>query len=110
MAVVSSSRNTGAVLEAAGLTGRFPVIVDGVVAAREHLPGKPAPDTFLLAAARLGVPPGRSAVVEDAISGVAAARAGGFGLVVGVDRGVGPTALADAGADLVVQDLEELCR
>lgn len=108
MAVVSSSRNTPTVLEAAGLGGRFPVIVDGVVAAAEHLPGKPAPDTFLLAAARLGVAPDRAVVVEDAVSGVAAGRAGGFGLVVGVDRGAGRAALADAGADVVVHDLDEL--
>lgn len=86
MAVVSSSRNTPAVLEAAGLGHRFGVIVDGVVAAAEHLPGKPAPDTFLRAARQLGVPPERAAVIEDAVSGVAAGRAGGFGLVVGVDR------------------------
>lgn len=108
MAVVSSSRNTPAVLEAAGLGGRFPVIVDGVVAAAEHLPGKPAPDTFLRAAELLGVPPARAVVVEDAVSGVAAGRAGGFGLVVGVDRGAGSTALTDAGADIVVRDLGEL--
>ena len=108
MAVVSSSRNTAAVLEAAGLRGRFPVVVDGVVAAAEHLPGKPAPDTFLLAAARLGVAPSRAAVVEDAVSGVAAASAGDFGLVVGVDRGAGAAALLAAGAHVVVRDLEEL--
>lgn len=110
MAVVSSSRNTPAVLEAAGLGHRFGVIVDGVVAAAEHLPGKPAPDTFLHAAAQLGVPAGRAAVVEDAVSGVAAGRAGGFGLVVGVDRGAGPGALLAAGADVVVADLADLLR
>lgn len=108
MAVVSSSRNTPAVLEAAGLGGRFPVIVDGVVAAAKHLAGKPAPDTFLHAAELLGVPPERAVVVEDAVSGVAAGRAGGFGLVVGVDRGAGATALTEAGADVVVRDLGEL--
>lgn len=108
MAVVSSSRNTPAVLEAAGLGGRFPVIVDGVVAAAKHLAGKPAPDTFLHAAELLGVPPERTVVVEDAVSGVAAGRAGGFGLVVGVDRGAGAAALTDAGADVVVRDLGEL--
>lgn len=108
MAVVSSSRNTPAVLEAAGLGGRFPVIVDGVVAAARHLAGKPAPDTFLHAAELLGVPPERAVVVEDAVSGVAAGRAGGFGLVVGVDRGAGATALTEAGADVVVRDLGEL--
>ena len=108
MAVVSSSRNAPAVLEAAGLGGRFPVIVDGVVAAAQHLAGKPAPDTFLRAAELLGVPPGRAVVVEDAVSGVAAGRAGGFGLVIGVDRGAGPDALVQGGADVVVRDLGEL--
>lgn len=108
MAVVSSSRNAPAVLEAAGLGGRFPVIVDGVVAAAEHLAGKPAPDTFLHAAALLGAAPERTVVVEDAVSGVAAGRAGGFGLVVGVDRGAGAAALTEAGADVVVRDLGEL--
>jgi beta-phosphoglucomutase family hydrolase len=108
MAVVSSSRNTPPVLEAAGLTERFPVVVDGNVAAREHLPGKPAPDTFAYAAAQLGVPRERAVVFEDAISGVAAGRAGRFGLVVGVDRGVGAEQLIESGADLVVADLAEL--
>ncbi|MDT0165412.1 beta-phosphoglucomutase family hydrolase [Actinotalea sp. AC32] len=108
MAVVSSSRNTPAVLGAAGLAGRFGVVVDGTVAAAEHLPGKPAPDTFLRAAARLGVPPARAVVVEDAVSGVAAGRSGGFGLVVGVDRGAGADVLLAAGADVVVRDLAEL--
>jgi beta-phosphoglucomutase family hydrolase len=108
MAVVSSSRNTPPVLEAAGLAGRFPVVVDGNVAAREHLPGKPAPDTFAYAAAQLGVPKERAVVFEDALSGVAAGRAGGFGLVVGVDRGVGADRLTESGADLVISDLAEL--
>ena len=108
MAVVSSSRNTPPVLEAAGLTPRFPVVVDGNVAAREHLAGKPAPDTFVFAARRLGVPRSRAVVFEDALSGVAAGRAGGFGLVVGVDRGVGADKLTESGADLVITDLAEL--
>lgn len=108
MAVVSSSRNTAMVLAAAGLEDRLPVVVDGVVAAREHLAGKPAPDTFAYAARLLGVPNGSACVVEDALSGVAAGRAGGFGVVVGVDRGVGAQRLLDAGADLVVTDLREL--
>ena len=73
-----------------------------------NLPGKPAPDTFLAAAAELGVSPQRSTVVEDAISGVAAGRAGGFAVVVGVDRGAGHDALAEHGADVVVDDLAEL--
>lgn len=108
VAVVSSSRNTPTVLAAAGLAERFPVIVDGSVAAREHLSGKPAPDTYARAAELLGVDVGEAAVVEDAVSGVAAGRAGGFGLVVGVDRGVGADALRAHGADVVVDDLGEL--
>lgn len=108
LAVVSSSRNTPPVLEAAGLAARFPVVVDGNVAAREHLPGKPSPDTFSYAAKQLGVANERAVVFEDALSGVTAGRAGGFGLVVGVDRGVGADRLIEAGADLVVTDLAEL--
>lgn len=108
LAVVSSSKNAPTVLEAAGLADRFEVVIDGAVAAREGLPGKPAPDTFLAAADRLGVPRERAVVLEDAESGVAAGRAGGFGLVVGVDRGAGAQALRDRGADLVVTDLAEL--
>ena len=110
MGVVSSSRNAPAVLAAAGLSERFAVVVDGTVADREHLAGKPSPATFAYAADALGVPRGAAVVFEDAISGVAAGRAGGFGLVVGVDRGVGPDALRAAGADLVVSDLEDLLR
>lgn len=108
VAVVSSSKNAEAVLEAAGLRHRFEVIVDGRVAAAEGLPGKPAPDTFWRAAELLGSSRDRSVVVEDALSGVTAGRAGGFVHVVGVDRGVGRQALADAGADVVVADLAEL--
>ena len=108
MAVVSSSRNAPAVLEAAGLTHHFRMVMDGAVAAERGLPGKPAPDTFLAAAEELGATPERAVVLEDAISGVRAGAAGGFGLVVGVDRGAGHDALVDAGADLVVTDLEEL--
>jgi len=108
MAVVSSSRNTSAVLAAAGLTALFPVVVDGTVAACEGLAGKPAPDTFLRAAAALGVPAGAAVVIEDAVSGVAAGAVGGFGLVVGVDRGAGVEALTAAGADVVVRELDEL--
>ena len=108
VAVVSSSRNAPAVLTAAGLRERFDVVVDGAVAAADGLAGKPAPDTFVAAARRLGVDPGHAVVVEDAVSGVAAGRAGSFGLVVGVDRGVGEQALLDAGADVVVSDLAEL--
>jgi len=106
-AVVSSSRNAPEVLAAAGLAERLPSVVDGNVAARRRLAGKPAPDMFLAAAAELGVDPSRTAVVEDAVSGVAAARAGGFGLVIGVDRGAGAQALREHGADIVVGDLAE---
>ncbi|MHA6524409.1 HAD family hydrolase [Tessaracoccus sp. G1721] len=108
MAVVSSSNNARAVLTGSGLIGYFPVIVDGNLAREESLPGKPAPDTFIRAAALLGALAGESVVVEDAISGVAAGAAGHFGLVIGVDRGVGHDALLDAGAHLVVTDLGEL--
>lgn len=108
VAVVSSSRNARPVLEAAGLLSRFDVIVDGLVAAERSLAGKPAPDTFLAAAEQLGVPAERAAVVEDAISGVEAGRAGRFGLVIGVDRGAGVDQLRQAGADVVVRELDEL--
>lgn len=108
VAVVSSSRNAPAVLAAAGLADRFTVVVDGAVAAAEGLPGKPAPDTFLRAAELLGATAARAVVVEDALSGVEAGRAGGFGLVVGVDRGAGEETLRAGGADLVVRDLAEL--
>lgn len=107
LAVVSSSRNAEPVLAAAGIRDRFAAVVDGVVAEREGLAGKPAPDTFLRAAELLGVEPRRAAVVEDAESGVAAGRAGGFGFVLGVDRGAGTPALIAAGADRVVADLAE---
>lgn len=108
MAIVSSSRNAPAVLAAAGVTDYFASIVHGGVAAERHLAGKPAPDTFLAAAADLGAAAARAVVLEDAISGVQAGAAGGFGLVVGVDRGAGSTALTDAGADVVVTDLADL--
>jgi beta-phosphoglucomutase family hydrolase len=107
-AIVSSSKNAVPVLAAAHLADRFPVIVDGVVAQAEGLPGKPRPDIFLEGARRLQADPANTVVVEDAISGVAAGAAGEFGLVVGVDRGVGSEALRDAGADLVVGDLADL--
>jgi len=107
-AVVTASRNATEVLAASGLAGLFEEKVDGVVAADLGLPGKPRPDTFLEAARRLGVEPARAAVVEDALSGVAAGRAGGFGLVVGVARHGRKDALLEAGADVVVEDLAEL--
>ena len=108
LAIVSSSRNASAVLTAAKMIDHFPVIVDGRVAAERFLAGKPAPDTFLDAARQLDVPKERAVVLEDALSGVAAGRAGDFGLVIGVNRGVGADKLLSNGADLVVDDLEEL--
>ncbi|MDN5819959.1 MAG: HAD-IA family hydrolase [Brachybacterium sp.] len=108
LAIVSSSRNAEEVLRAAGLQNRFEHIVDGNVAAREGLPGKPAPDTFVHAARLLGVEPAQAVVYEDAVSGVQAGAAGSFGAVIGVDRGAGATELTTAGATLVVTDLEEI--
>jgi beta-phosphoglucomutase family hydrolase len=107
-AVVSASANCKDVLEAAGITDYIEVRVDGVTAREQHLPGKPAPDTFLAAAKLLGLPPASCAVFEDAQAGVAAGRAGAFGIVVGVDRVDQAQALLDNGADIVVQDLSEL--
>jgi alpha,alpha-trehalase len=107
-AVVSASRNMVAVLEAAGLRDLFDVEVDGVEADRLGLAGKPDPALFLEAARQLGVVPARAAVVEDALAGVEAGRRGGFGLVVGVDRGGQAAALAARGADVVVDDLGRL--
>jgi beta-phosphoglucomutase family hydrolase len=106
--VVSSSKNCEAVLEAAGIADLFSVRVDGLVAAELGLPGKPEPDTFLAAASRIGATPADIVVVEDAIAGVQAGRAGGFGLVVGVDRVGQRQALLENGADVVVDDLAEL--
>jgi len=108
LAIVSSSRNAEEVLRGAGLLDRFEHIVDGNVAARDGLPGKPAPDTFLHAARLLGVEPAQSVVYEDAVSGVQAGAAGDFGAVIGVDRGAGAAELSAAGATLVVADLEEI--
>lgn len=104
-AVVSSSANCDAVLDAAGIHDLFDAVVDGRTAARLRLAGKPAPDTFLEAARELAVQPARAAVVEDALAGVEAGRAGGFGLVVGVARGHDDAALRAHGAGLVVTDL-----
>lgn len=107
-AVVTASKNCRAVLDAAGIADLFDARVDGVVAAKQDLPGKPEPDTFLKAAELLGVEPSRAAVFEDAEAGVEAGHRGGFGLVVGVDRvGHGP-ALARSGAHVVVTDLAEI--
>jgi beta-phosphoglucomutase family hydrolase len=107
-AVVSSSTNCRDVLKAAGIIDLFEEIVDGVVAAREGLKGKPAPDTFLAGARALGVETSKAAVFEDAVAGVEAGRAGGFGFVVGVDRVSHADALRAHGADTVVEDLAEL--
>jgi beta-phosphoglucomutase family hydrolase len=107
-AVVTSSANAQEVLVAAGIDDLFEVRVDGVLAERKRLRGKPAPDTFLAAARALGVAPGRAAVFEDALAGVAAGRAGRFGFVVGVDRVSQAEALREQGADVVVSDLAEL--
>jgi beta-phosphoglucomutase family hydrolase len=108
MAVVSASNNCEEVLEAAGLADFFAARVDGIVATENGLHGKPAPDTFLHAAHVLDVPPERAVVVEDALAGVEAGRAGGFGLVIGVDRGGAGAALRQHGADIIVADLAEL--
>jgi beta-phosphoglucomutase family hydrolase len=107
-AVVSSSANTEDVLAAAGIADLFEEIVDGKVAQREGLKGKPAPDSFLRGAKALGVEPGQAAVFEDALAGVEAGRAGRFGFVVGVDRAGQADALREHGADVVVSDLEQL--
>jgi beta-phosphoglucomutase family hydrolase len=107
-ACVSSSANAEQVLEVAGLAGLIDHRVDGVVAKQRGLPGKPAPDTFLAAAADLGVAKEQAVVFEDALAGVQSGRAGGFGFVVGVDRVGHAEALREHGADVVVQDLEEL--
>ena len=107
-AVVTSSANATSVLAAAGITDQFDAVVDGVVAKREGLAGKPAPDTYLYAARALGLEPADAVVYEDALAGVAAGRAGHFGVVVGVDRVGQADALRKAGADIVVRDLAEL--
>ncbi|MFJ9898357.1 HAD family hydrolase [Streptomyces sp. NPDC091280] len=111
VAAASASRHARELLVGAGVFGLFDVLVDGAEAARLGLAGKPRPDLFLEAVRRLGVPPTGAAVVEDALAGVAAGRLGGFGLVVGVDRALGPDTrdgLLRHGADIVVTDLAEL--
>jgi HAD superfamily hydrolase (TIGR01509 family) len=107
-AVVSSSANCKDVLESVGISNLFDEIVDGVVAKDRQLKGKPAPDTFAFAAAQFGLAPAQATVFEDALAGVAAGRAGGFGYVVGVDRVGQREALLEHGADVVVDDLAEL--
>lgn len=107
-AVVSSSANAGEVLQSAGLDAMIELRVDGLTIREKHLAGKPAPDTFLTAASLLGVEPVQCAVFEDALSGVAAGRAGRFGWVIGVDRVGQSDQLRAHGADVVVKDLSEL--
>ena len=107
-AIVSSSKNAVPVLAAAGLAERFDVVIDGIVAADLGLAGKPAPDGYLLGAARLDVDPARTIVVEDAVSGVAAGASGAFAVTIGVDRGAGHDALLENGATFVVDDLGDL--
>lgn len=108
VAVVSSSANCAEVLASTGLDKYVDVRIDGIVADHDHLAGKPAPDTYLAGARALGLPPSAGAVFEDAIAGVEAGRAGGFGLVVGVDRVGQADELRRNGADTVVTDLAEL--
>ena len=108
--VVSASANCKDVLEAAGIADLIEERVDGVTAREQNLPGKPAPDTFLYGAKLLGLPPAACAVFEDAQAGVAAGRAGNFGIVVGVDRVGQHDALLEHGADIVVTDLSELLK
>jgi beta-phosphoglucomutase-like phosphatase (HAD superfamily) len=107
-AVVSSSANCREVLVAAGIEDLFQQRIDGLVAERDHLQGKPAPDTFIAGARALGVGPSEAAVFEDALAGVAAGRAGGFACVIGVDRVGQADELRAHGADVVVADLAEL--
>ena len=107
-AVVSSSTNCRDVLIGAGIEDMFDARIDGVTAEREHLRGKPAPDTYLAGARALGLEPAAAAVFEDALAGVAAGRAGQFGFVVGVDRVGQAEALREHGADVVVDDLARL--
>jgi trehalose 6-phosphate phosphatase len=108
VAAISSSRNAKEVLETAGVSDLFHVVVDGIDADEYQLKGKPEPDIFLEAAKRLNVNPKKAIVVEDAISGIEAGRAGGFGLVIGINRSGQNTELKNRGADIVVVDLSEL--
>jgi beta-phosphoglucomutase family hydrolase len=108
LAVVSASANTSDILAAADIGDLFEVCIDGRTTAEQGLRGKPAPDAFLAAARALAVEPAEAAVFEDALAGVAAGRAGGFGVVVGVDRVGHAPALRAQGADLVVSDLADL--
>jgi beta-phosphoglucomutase family hydrolase len=108
LALITSSRNGRAVLDSVGLADAFDVVIDGVEAAKNAIRGKPAPDVFLEAARRMNVPPSSTVVLEDAVSGVTAGRAGGFGLVVGVDRDGSRDSLLEHGADVVVSDVRQI--
>jgi beta-phosphoglucomutase family hydrolase len=108
LAVVSSSANAKPVLESVGILELFDTVVDGHAVAEDGLKGKPAPDTFLEGARRLGAQPAAAAVFEDALAGVEAGRAGAFGFVVGVDRVGQADALSQHGATVVVKDLSDL--
>lgn len=108
MGVVSSSKNAEEVLGSAGIRDYFTVVVDGVVAERDQLASKPAPDMFREGARMLGVDPAEAVAVEDAVAGVASAAAAGYADVIGVDRGAGPDALREAGATGIVDDLARL--
>jgi trehalose 6-phosphate phosphatase len=108
VAVVTSSKSSDAVLQAAGLQNLFEVTVDGNVAAAKKLAGKPSSDTYEEATRMLGTLPEQAVVIEDAISGVQAGRTGGFGLVIGVARSDDPEVLRQNGADIVVRDLAKL--
>ena len=107
-AIVSASKNCHDILQAADIDNLFEEVIDGNVAERRHLSGKPSPDTFLVASEALGVTPAEAAVFEDALAGVEAGRAGGFGFVVGVNRSGQAIALLEHGADVVVADLSAL--
>jgi alpha,alpha-trehalase len=105
--IVTSSKNCDTVLKSVGMDKVFEIKVDGNVAAERQIPGKPNPDTYLEGAKMLGIPPEKCVVVEDAVSGVAAGKAGKFGLVLGIDRH-GNAELDKHGADIVVSDLSEV--
>jgi beta-phosphoglucomutase family hydrolase len=107
-AVVTASANGTTVLDAAHLSGMFDAVIDGNVAAERKLAGKPAPDAYLAGAEALGLEPAQAAVFEDALAGVAAGKAGGFGYVVGIDRANQAAELREHGATVVVSDLADL--
>jgi alpha,alpha-trehalase len=107
IAVVTSSKNCDSVLQSVGMDGLFDAQMDGNIAAAHNIAGKPKPGTYIAAAGLLDVAVKNSVVIEDAVSGVQAGQAGGFGLVIGIDRH-GGAGLEDNGADIVVRDLAEI--